>query len=66
LLEQDKLDLAQTRSKNETDVQVNSTLNRLMKRIQTRDLSNCYQTEDLWDDWATSEVMITTVWPGCG
>ncbi len=67
LLEQDKLELARTRSskniKNTTDVRVKSTLNRLMNRIQTRDLSDRHQQEDLWDDWVTSEVMITTVWP---
>jgi hypothetical protein len=34
-----------------------------MNRIQTRDLSDRHQQEDLWDDWVTSEVMITTVWP---
>ncbi len=45
---------------------IKSTLHRLMKRIQTRELIDLHQREDLWEDWGTSEVMITTIWPGCG
>jgi hypothetical protein len=66
LLEQEKLDLALTRSSRDiprTNVRVRSTLNRLMNRIQTRDMSDRNQKEDLWDDWVSNEVMITTVWP---
>lgn len=67
LLQQDKLDVALTVSSNNiqsrTDVQVKSTLNRLMHRIQTRNLSDRNQQEDLWDDWVTSEVTLVTVFP---
>ncbi|HEY9672889.1 MAG TPA: hypothetical protein V6D11_15705, partial [Waterburya sp.] len=68
LLQQDKLDVALTLLSNtiqsRTDVQVKSTLNRLMHRIQTRNLSDRNQQEDFWDDWVTSEVTLATVLPG--
>lgn len=67
LLQQDKLEVGLTLSSNNiqsrTDVQVKSTLNRLMHRIQTRNLSDRNQQEDLWDDWVTSEVTLVTVFP---
>lgn len=64
LLEQEKLDLARTRSSQDIrSLGSKSTLNRLMNRIQTRNLSDRNQQEDLWDDWVTSELTLATVWP---
>lgn len=39
------------------------TLNRLMNRVQTRALSSKAETEQVYDDWMTSQVHITTVRP---
>lgn len=67
LLEQGNLELACTRTVGDwagkTTPQVKSTLNRLMTRIQTRDLSAYPEEEDLWDDWVTDQIMIMTVRP---
>ena len=67
LLEQDKLELALTRSTRDTnsttDYQVRSTLNRLMNRIQIRDCSDRPEEEELCDDWNTNQLVITTVRP---
>ncbi|MFN6569775.1 caspase family protein [Dendronalium sp. ChiSLP03b] len=60
LLEQDKLDLRHTiralggRQK--------GTLNRLMHQIQTRKLTTILDDEE-YDDWVTSQIVITTVRP---
>ena len=62
LLEQDGLEMPRTRSMRDAS-SIKSTLNRLMNRIQTRDLSACPETEDLWDDWITNQITITTVHP---
>ena len=64
LLQQDKRDVAHTRSSQDIkNLRSKSTLNRLMNRIQTRSLSDHNQEEDLWDDWVTSEVTLATVLP---
>jgi hypothetical protein len=64
LLEQEKLDLARTRSSQDIrSLRSQSTLNRLMNRIQSRNLSDHNQQEDFWDDWVTSEVTLATVLP---
>jgi hypothetical protein len=64
LLEQEKLDLSRTRSSQDIrSLRSKSTLNRLMNRIQTRNLSDRNQQEDLWDDWVTSELTLATVLP---
>ncbi|MEH1950584.1 MAG: caspase, partial [Nostoc sp.] len=39
------------------------TLNRLMKRVQSRDLRAAPEEEELYDDWITSQINITTVRP---
>ncbi|QUY45851.1 caspase family protein [Acaryochloris marina] len=39
------------------------TLNRLMRRVQTRDLGAVPDEEELYDDWVSSQVSITTVRP---
>ncbi|MBD2194628.1 MULTISPECIES: caspase family protein [Calothrix] len=41
----------------------NGTLNRLMKRVQSRDLRAAPEEEELYDDWITSQIHITTVRP---
>ncbi|NEO13600.1 MULTISPECIES: caspase family protein [unclassified Moorena] len=67
LLEQDKLELAVTRSTRDTNsttgYQVRGTLNRLMNRIQIRDFSDRPEEEELSDDWNTNQLVITTVRP---
>jgi Caspase domain len=39
------------------------TLNRLMKRVQCRELRSAPEEEELYDDWITSQINITTVRP---
>lgn len=39
------------------------TLNRLMKRVQSRSLSAAPEEKELYDDWITSQINITTVRP---
>ncbi|WP_375467141.1 caspase domain-containing protein [uncultured Nostoc sp.] len=39
------------------------TLNRLMKRVQSRDLRSAPESEEVYDDWITSQINITTVRP---
>ncbi|MFS0519398.1 caspase domain-containing protein [Nostoc sp. UIC 10607] len=39
------------------------TLNRLMKRVQERDLRSAPEEEEIYDDWITSQINITTVRP---
>ena len=39
------------------------TLNRLMSRVQTRAFSSQAETEQVYDDWMTSQVHVTTVRP---
>ncbi|BAY91210.1 MULTISPECIES: caspase family protein [unclassified Tolypothrix] len=39
------------------------TLNRLMKRVQSRDLRAVPEKEEFYDDWITSQIQITTVRP---
>jgi pimeloyl-ACP methyl ester carboxylesterase len=39
------------------------TLNRLMNRVQSRDLRAKPEAEELCDDWVTSQIVITTVRP---
>lgn len=39
------------------------TLNRLMKRVQERDLRAAPEKEEVYDDWITSQINITTVHP---
>lgn len=63
LLEQDELDLPRTRFVNRGTQGRKSTLNRLMNRVQTRNLGARPEEEELYDDWVTSQVTITTVRP---
>ncbi|NMG09760.1 caspase family protein [Brasilonema sp. UFV-L1] len=62
LLEQGKLDLSPSR-----DARVahrgQGTLNRLMQRVQSRDFGADPEEEELYDDWVSSQVSITTVRP---
>ncbi|MEH2092984.1 caspase family protein [Nostoc sp.] len=62
LLEQGELDLPSSR-----DARVahrgQGTLNRLMLRVQSRDLGADPEEEELYDDWVSSQVSITTVRP---
>ena len=39
------------------------TLNRLMKRVQSRELRSAPEEEELYDDWITTQINITTVRP---
>ena len=39
------------------------TLNRLMKRVQSRDLRSAPEKEEVYDGWITSQINITTVRP---
>ncbi|RUT03428.1 hypothetical protein DSM106972_050670 [Dulcicalothrix desertica PCC 7102] len=62
LLEQGNLDLPPSR-----DARVaqrgQGTLNRLMRRVQLRELGAAPEEEELYDDWVSSQVSITTVRP---
>ncbi|MCU0549451.1 MAG: caspase family protein [Leptolyngbya sp. Prado105] len=60
LLEQAELDLPSLPSRQVSRGQ--GTLNRLMNRIQHRELK-AKPEEELYDDWVTSQIMITTVRP---
>ena len=62
LLEQGELDLPQQRLV-PTSRRGNGTLNRLMKKIPTRDLSSRDEEDEIYDDWLTSQISITTVRP---
>ncbi|EGJ29601.1 MULTISPECIES: caspase family protein [Moorena] len=41
----------------------NGTLNRLMQRIPARDLRSRPEEDEIYDDWLTSQISITTVRP---
>ncbi|MEM6400911.1 MAG: caspase family protein [Cyanobacteria bacterium P01_D01_bin.116] len=60
LLEQDKLDLPHKKDvfNQRGDIR-NGTLNRLMSRVQSRDLSRSKKVEES-DDWVTSQIVIRT------
>jgi pimeloyl-ACP methyl ester carboxylesterase len=60
LLEQPELDLPTLPSRSVS--RGRGTLNRLMNRVQHRDLKATSE-EDLYDDWVTSQILITTVRP---
>lgn len=61
LLEQNKMDVP-TRAIN-TPKRGQGTLNRLMSRVKTRGFSSQPTTEDVYDDWITSQISITTLRP---
>ncbi|MEQ8751903.1 MAG: hypothetical protein RID09_00095 [Coleofasciculus sp. G1-WW12-02] len=60
LMEQDKLDAHrekyQTRS-----LYKQGTLNRFMDRVQNRDVGSA--SEEMYEDWYTEQVVVTTVHP---
>jgi hypothetical protein len=62
LLEQENLDLPTSR-----DARVarrgQGTLNRLMRRVQSREFSPRPEEEELYDDWVSNQLTITTVRP---
>lgn len=60
LLEQTRLDAPRTRSLRSSPPE--GMLNRLMKRVQTRDLEDNYETE-IVGNWSTSQLLITTIRP---
>lgn len=60
LLEQAELDLPTLPSRSVS--RGRGTLNRLMNRVQHRELRTIPE-EELYDDWVTSQIMITTVRP---
>lgn len=63
LLEQDKLDLPRARVSAHRSIQGHkTTLNRLINRVQTRDLGARLEAE-VYDDWLTNQVTITTIRP---
>lgn len=62
LLEQEALDLPR-QAKATRSAGPSSTLNRLMRQAQTRDLSDRAEDEQRYADWTTSEISITTVRP---
>jgi pimeloyl-ACP methyl ester carboxylesterase len=59
LLEQEELDLPSRATP--TPRRGKGTLNRLMNRVQSRDLRAKPESEELCDDWVTSQIVITTV-----
>lgn len=65
LLEQDNLDLPRMRPADRTKGVRgrSSVLNRLMDRVQMRDVSSRSEEEEFYDDWVTSQVALTTVRP---
>ena len=62
LLEQGELDVPLV-TKTTRSLKVESTLNRLMRRIQTRNLSTTPENDEEYSDWATQEYTITTIRP---
>jgi len=62
LLEQENLDLPTSRAVQSVQ-RGQGTLNRLMRRVQSRDLRAVPEEEELYDDWVSSQVAITTVRP---
>jgi pimeloyl-ACP methyl ester carboxylesterase len=62
-LQQDKLDLPPTRSVSRSPGRGKGTLNRLMNRVTTRTLGREPESDELCDDWLTSQVQFTTVRP---
>ncbi|GAB1541026.1 hypothetical protein NUACC21_36950 [Scytonema sp. NUACC21] len=61
LLEQPELDLPQRIAP--TPRRGHGTLNRLMQRIPSRDLKSRPEEDEIYDDWVTSQISITTVRP---
>jgi hypothetical protein len=59
LLEQGNLDLPRPTTR---AIAPRGMLNRLMNRVQTRDLGGSYE-EEVTDDWVTSQITITTTHP---
>jgi hypothetical protein len=59
LLEQGNLDLPRPTTR---AIAPRGMLNRLMNRVQTRDLGGSYE-EEVTDDWVTSQITLTTVRP---
>ncbi|MDB9511652.1 caspase family protein [Kamptonema animale CS-326] len=63
LLEQERLDAPRTRAVKIAGKGGKSVLNRLMNRVQTRDLLSQPEKDEVWDDWVTSQITFTTVRP---
>jgi hypothetical protein len=66
LLQQDNLDVPVTRSPRSLRrgvSQQRGTLNRLMNQVMTRDIGLKPEEDEIYDEWVTSQVQITTVWP---
>ncbi|OKH58555.1 hypothetical protein NIES2130_13850 [Scytonema sp. HK-05] len=61
LLEQEELDLPFRATRKLS--RGGGTLNRLMKKVQCRNLIATPESEELYDDWVTSQIIITTVRP---
>ena len=61
-LAQENLDTAQQRTVAVSHAQP-SFLNRLMRQMQQRDVSDRSEVEERLDDWMTSQVMLTTIRP---
>jgi pimeloyl-ACP methyl ester carboxylesterase len=61
LLEQEELDLPSRATRSVQRGQ--GTLNRLMQRVQSRDLKAVPEEDERCDDWVSSQVAITTVRP---
>lgn len=62
LLEQQDLDLPPSRSMAKPG-RGKGTLNRLMNRVQSRKLNAKPESEEVYDDWVSSQINITTVRP---
>lgn len=62
LLEQENLDLPASRAVRSPQ-RSQGTLNRLMRRVQTRELGAVSEEEAFYDDWVSTQVTITTVRP---
>jgi pimeloyl-ACP methyl ester carboxylesterase len=63
LLQQDKLDVPVTRSVNRSASRGRGTLNRLMNRVTTREIGREPESDEVCNDWVTSQVQFTTVRP---
>ncbi|NES05216.1 MAG: caspase [Okeania sp. SIO2F4] len=63
LLAQDNLDAPRTRAIGGLAGKRKSTFNRLMNKVQTRDFATAPEDEEFFDDWVTSQVLVTTVRP---
>jgi len=63
LLSQPNLDAPPTRAAVDVSQLRPSVLNRLMARLQTRDVSTGPEEDEFYDDWNTSQISVVTIRP---